>query len=69
MDVRDLEGYDEEIKSIMNAMPIELRLAGIPPEQLLLFLPDDALRALSDDYLDHLPAETVAAIRKRLGRA
>lgn len=68
MDVRELEGY-EEMEQIMRAMPPELRLAGIPPEQLILALPDDALRALSEEYLSHLPAETVGAIRKRLGRA
>jgi len=87
MDARNLEGYEEEIKRIMSAMPPELRMAGLsaeqrmaglppeqrmaglPPEQLLLGLPDDALRALSDDYLAHLPADTIAAIRRRLGQA
>lgn len=67
MDVRNLEGYEEEIKRIMSAMPPELRLAGLPPGQLLLGLPDDYLRALPDEILARLPADTLAAIRKRLG--
>lgn len=46
----------------------EQRLAGLAPEQLLLALPDDALRALSDAYLEALPASTRAAIRARIGR-
>jgi adenylate kinase len=33
---------------------------------LLLALPEDVLRALSPDYLATLPADTRAALRKRL---
>src|SRR5580704_17467745 len=75
MDARNLEGYEEEIKQIMSAMPLELRMAGLTPEQriaglpaeqLAAGLPDEALRALSADYLARLPADTAAAIRKRL---
>jgi hypothetical protein len=32
-------------------------------------LPDEVLRGLSAEYLSRLPAETLAAIRKRLGSA
>jgi hypothetical protein len=55
----------------------EQRVAGLapeqvfsafPPEQRLLSLPDDALRALSDDYLRTLPVDVQEAIRKRIGR-
>jgi len=46
----------------------EQRLAGLAPEQRLLSLTDDALRALSNDYLRSLPADVQDAIRKRIGR-
>jgi hypothetical protein len=78
MEARELEGYEEAIEKILDALPPELRLAGLPPEQrvagmsaeqLLPNLPDEILRGLSADYIAHLPAETAAAIRKRLGQA
>lgn len=78
MDARNLEGYDEEIKRIVAALPPELRfagttpeqvLAGLPLEQVVLSLPDEILRALSPEYLSRLPAETLASVRKRLGQA
>jgi hypothetical protein len=47
----------------------EQRMAGLPPEQLILGLPDEILRGLSAESLSRLPAETRAAIRKRLGQA
>jgi len=77
MDARNLEGYEDEIERIMSALPLEQRLAGLSPEQRLaglsseqrvLALPDEALRALSADYLSRLSPDTVAAIRKRLGQ-
>jgi hypothetical protein len=69
MDARNLEGYEEEIKRIMAAVPPEQRVAGLTPEQLVPGLPEEVLRALSAEYLSRLPAETLAAIRKRLGQA
>jgi hypothetical protein len=59
MDARILEGYEEQIKEIMNAMPPELRLAGLAPEQLVLSLPDDLLRVLSPEFLARLPPDCV----------
>ncbi|MFT3767925.1 MAG: hypothetical protein QM820_20945 [Minicystis sp.] len=53
----------------LAGLPPEQRLAGLTPEQFVLSLPDEMLRALSDEYLSGLPADTVAAIRKRLGQA
>jgi hypothetical protein len=44
----------------------EQRVAGLTPEQLLLTLPVEALRALSDAYLDTLSEPTRAAIRARI---
>jgi hypothetical protein len=67
MDGRTRDGYEDALLQIVSAMPIEQRLAGLSPEQLILALPDEALRALSLDYIVTLSAETVAAIRKRIG--
>lgn len=55
MDVRNLEGYEEEIKRIMSAMPPELRLAGLPPEQRVAGLPPEQRVA-------GLPPEQVLAV-------
>jgi hypothetical protein len=49
-------------------LSIEERVAGLSPEERLLTLPDEALRALSDDYLRTLSPVTQAAIRQRIGR-
>jgi hypothetical protein len=46
----------------------EQRVAGLAPEQVLLTMPDDLLRALSDGYLETLSEPTRAAIRARIGR-
>ncbi len=45
----------------------EERVAGLAPEELLLTLPNDVLRALSEDFIAHLPEPTRSAIRKRRG--
>jgi len=46
----------------------EQRLAGLAPEQFLLTMPDEVLRALSADFIEHLPEPVRSAIRDRLGR-
>jgi hypothetical protein len=78
MEMRELEGYEEAIKKILNALPDDLRLAGITPEkrlagltpeQAVLAMPVELLRALSADYLATLPEATRAEIAKRLGRS
>lgn len=63
---RVLSAYAPEQR--LAGLAPEQRLAGLAPEQLLLNLPDEALRALSDDYLATLSEETRAAIRARIGR-
>ena len=77
MAMHDLEGYDEVVRKLVATLPPEQRMeglapeqrvAGLAPEQVLLALPDDVLRALSDVYLDTLSAPTRAAIRARIGR-
>jgi hypothetical protein len=71
----ELEG-DEGIQRMLDGLSIKQRLAGLAPEQvlamydseqLLLALPDNALRSLSDDYLATLSEPTRAAIRARIG--
>ena len=52
---------------LLESLPPEQRLAGLAPEDMLLALPEGALRALSDDYVRTLPVEVQAAIRRRLG--
>jgi hypothetical protein len=56
-------------EQVLSVFPPEQVLSAFPPEQRLLSLPDDALRALSDDYLRTLPADVQDTIRKRIGRA
>jgi hypothetical protein len=46
----------------------EERVAGLGPEERVLTLPDEALRALSDDYLRTLSPATQAILRARIGR-
>ena len=46
----------------------EQRVAGLAPEQVVLTLPDDVLRALSDSYIDSLAEPTRTIIRNRLAR-
>jgi hypothetical protein len=77
----EAEDPDEGILKVLARLPPEWvlatyspeqRLAGLTPEQrlrvLLLALPDEALRALSDAYLETLAEPTRAAIRARIGR-
>jgi hypothetical protein len=47
-------------------MPLEERLAGLAPEQVLLGLPLELLRVLPEDYLRSLPVELQETIRRRL---
>ncbi len=63
----DLE-RDEVVRSLVTTLSPEQVLAAFEPEQVVLALPDEALRALSGAYLDTLSAPTRAAIRARIGR-
>ncbi|MCK6586445.1 MAG: hypothetical protein L6Q76_02565 [Polyangiaceae bacterium] len=76
-DVTKMEGYEEMVRKFASGLTPEQhlaglapeqRLAGLAPEQKLLAMPDDALRALSEDYLRSLPMDVQDAIRKRIGR-
>jgi hypothetical protein len=54
-------------EQVLGAFAPEQRLAGLTEAQTLLALPDAMLRGLSKEYLATLPAETRAAIQRRLG--
>jgi hypothetical protein len=89
------EAWNDWFKSYLASVPIEWRLEGISPEELLthlkpeerlsglkpeeiaralspdhavLVLPEEALRALADDYVATLPVDVQAAVRARRGR-
>jgi len=66
--IEQLEGYDEMRQKFLESLPLETRLAGATPEQLLPLLPLEVLRGLSEEYLRSLPPEVVEKINKRLGR-
>jgi hypothetical protein len=75
-DVKKPEGYEEMVlefvrsltpEQLLAGLSLEQLLAGLSPEQRLLGLTDDALRALSEDYVRSLPADVQDAIRKRIG--
>lgn len=55
-------------EQVLSAFKPEQRLAGLPPDQAVLALPDELLRALSEEYLSTLPAAIRAVIRDRIGR-
>ncbi len=72
-----VHSVSEARRALIESAPIEDRLAGLTPEQRLtgltpeqfvLALPDDALRALSEDYIATLPADVQAKVRARRGR-
>jgi hypothetical protein len=46
----------------------EQRVAGLSPEQVLLTLPDEVLRSLSEEYIATLPPPAQDAIRARRGQ-
>ena len=77
VDVRKMEGYEEVLQRFVKTLPPEQRLAGLAPaeilaaltpEQIVLGLPDAALRTLPAEYLATLSEAARAAIRQRLGR-
>jgi hypothetical protein len=75
--IEDVPGYEEMFQKMLDAFPVEKRLAGVPaeqrlagltPEQAVLALPDEILLQLSDAYLRQLSPETQEAVRRRIGR-
>ena len=77
-DIEELPGYEEMFQKLVEAMPLEKRLAGLAPEQrlaglateqLILALPVDVLQVLPEEYLRSLPSEVQEQIQKRLREA
>jgi hypothetical protein len=71
----ELEGYDEMFQKLLDSMPIERRLAGLTPgevlaailpREVLLASPVELLRLLPEHYVSSLPADVQAVIRERL---
>jgi hypothetical protein len=62
---RHMKDEDKVVESFGKAM--QAVLARLPPEEVVLALPDALLRGLSSEYLATLPPKTRAAIRRRLG--
>jgi kynureninase len=67
-DPREMEGYEEVLQKLLESLPLEERFIGLGPEERVLALPDEALHALSEDYLRTLSPATQAVIRQRIGR-
>ena len=74
-DIEELPGYEEMFQKLVEAMPVEKRLAGLRPEERLtglrseevvLALPLELLRALPEDYIRSLPDDVQEQVRKRL---
>jgi hypothetical protein len=69
MALHDMEGFDEVMRKLLAKLPPKAVLSAYTQEQLLLALPVDVLKGLSDAYLDSLPEPTRNAIRARLAAA
>jgi hypothetical protein len=64
--MEELPGYEEMFQKLVEAMPLEKRLAGLAPEQLIPALPLEVLRVLPEEYVRSLPTEIQDQVRKRL---
>ena len=71
----DMPGYSEMFQKLVEAMPLEKRLAGLAPEERLagldrdhqtLALPVKVLRVLPETYLGSLAPAIQEEIRRRL---
>ncbi len=66
--MQEHEDFDEMLDSFLATLPPERLVRKLSAEERLLTLPDAALAALSDEYLDTLPQDVREVIRKRIGR-
>jgi hypothetical protein len=77
--IEDYAGYEEwfqkQVEATLEAMPVEKRLAGLDPQQrlagldpqqLVINLPFEVLRGLSEEYIRSLPPEVQQTVRRRL---
>jgi len=67
-DPRAIEGYEEVLQKLLESLPLEERFRGLSAEEHVLALPDETLRALSEDYLHTLSPAAQDVIRQRIGR-
>jgi len=78
-DIDDLPGFEElfakSIRKALDGMPVEERLAGLTPEerlaglateQVILALPVEVPRMLSEEHVRSLPPNVQETIKKRL---
>ena len=74
--LKDLEHFDDVVRTFVESLPLEQRLAGLGPEQRLvgldeahavLALPLPMLRALAPDYIKTLPLDIQDEVQRRLG--
>ncbi|KYG04265.1 hypothetical protein BE21_47740 [Sorangium cellulosum] len=74
-DIEELPEYEELFQKLVEAMPLEKRLAGLTleqrlagltPEQVILLLPVEVLRMLSEEHLQSLPADVQETVKQRL---
>jgi len=63
---KGLQSYEKVELAILNSFPIEKRLAGLTPEQVLIALPNVLLRALDKRYVASLPVELQEKIQRKL---
>jgi hypothetical protein len=72
-EIEELPGFEElfhkSIKKALQAMPVEERLEGLAPEQLIPALPVEMLRVLPEEYVRSLPSEIQEQIQRRLKEA
>ncbi|WP_438002000.1 hypothetical protein WMF26_22505 [Sorangium sp. So ce185] len=74
-DIEELPEAEEMFQKLVEAMPVEKRLAGLTleqrlagltPEQVILLLPVEVLRMLAEEHLQSLPPDVQETIKKRL---
>jgi hypothetical protein len=79
MRAKDREGYDEMLDKLLQTLPPERRLAGLPPEQVLEHYkpeqrlaglpPEQQILALSDEVLGGLSDEYIRSLPRRVQSA
>ena len=55
-------------EQLLAGLSFEERVAGIPPEEVVLCLPDEILRGLTESYIAEHPEHVQQKIRQRIGR-
>lgn len=80
MTAQELEEYEEVARRFLDVLPPEKRLVGLAPDQVaralgslapdqfLAVMPEELLRALSEEFIEQLPEPTRSSVRARRGR-